>query len=223
MRVGKLFHLERATLAFPRTHRVDHRGGVGGHAAERTSESSERPAWLPVRRSSPSTRRASRAAPTTRAPERARHAKGWREDRPRSQASAPKFRVLRPWAWLCPGRGHPGGGALAWREAQPGVGLERSPGRSARPVGEGRGSVGEGRGGPGAVPRGPGLRAAQAASRGICRGLRARAYLGLLFRHGCAAATATSAAVNRWHWSGRVTLSAPPLSRRNCRGAALSP
>lgn len=42
--------------------------------------------------------------------------------------------------------------------------------------------------------RGPCLRAAQPASRGICCGLAYGAYLGLLFRHGCAATVAASAA-----------------------------
>lgn len=61
------------------------------------------------------------------------------------------------------------------------------------PVGEGRGRVGEGRGGPGAVPRVPFARGPACVPRNLLR-LAYRAYLGLLFRHGCAATAAASAA-----------------------------
>lgn len=193
-----MFNLEWATLAFPRTNCGDHRDGVGGHAAGRTLEArSGQPCSYSggaLKRSQLSLTRGTTRAPVRTARERMT-ASGNEDpqESPANQEPAPKFRVLGPWAGLHSGRGYPGGGALAWREAQPGVGLARSPGRSAMLVGEGRGPVGEGRGGSGAVPRALFARGPACGPRNLLR-LAYRAYLGLLFRHGCATTAAANAA-----------------------------
>lgn len=196
--MGTLFNVEWATLAFPRTDCRDHRVGAGGHAAGRTLEArSGRP------------RSYSAAALGAHAEAHARHhactcAHGTRKDGrvpeggPTREPGEPSTRtqvpgspavgVATPGAWLPRRRslGVAGGTAGGGARAKPRGGVRCWWGRGA-------GRWGRGAEARGAVPRALFARGPGCVPRNLLR-LAYRAYLGLLFRHGCAATAAASAA-----------------------------
>ena len=143
---GKTVQFEMGNPGLP-THQLPRPRRWSGRACGRANIGSpERPALLLLRCSSHE-RPLSLTRSTTRATVRTARermaASG--SEALANQEPAPKFRVLEPWAGLHPGRGYPGGGALVWREAQPGVGLARCRGGGERGGGGGRGGGGVGR------------------------------------------------------------------------------